>query len=208
MSTKEQMLRAKSLIQQKRYGEAQKILKKIDHPTAKKWLAKIDRIQSSQKSSKRGDRQDSRSRSSASDEELGPLATIFMMGVNQMRAQPILAAVFFGSFILLIVVAIGSSAVTTTQEAQHNLPIYEGFLWRYCNVMSMRDGGTNDHCQAWASANAGSYAGDVDACQTEIRDVDLAYDCLRERGIVPPPPPIEEEEPEPDTTPEPAAESG
>lgn len=36
--------KAKSLIQQKRYTEARKILKKLDDPTAKRWLTKLDEI--------------------------------------------------------------------------------------------------------------------------------------------------------------------
>lgn len=35
---------AKSLIQQKRYAEARALLKTIDHPTAAKWLARLDEI--------------------------------------------------------------------------------------------------------------------------------------------------------------------
>lgn len=42
MSVKEQMLKAKALIQAKRYEEARKLLRQIDHPTAREWLAKLD----------------------------------------------------------------------------------------------------------------------------------------------------------------------
>ena len=45
---REQMLKARDLIQAKRYNEARVILEKIDHPKAKEWLAKIRQIQKSQ----------------------------------------------------------------------------------------------------------------------------------------------------------------
>lgn len=41
---KEQMAKAKDLIKQKRYAEARRILVKIDSPTAREWLAKLDKI--------------------------------------------------------------------------------------------------------------------------------------------------------------------
>lgn len=44
MTPKEKMQRAKELIQQKKYAEARKILKTVDHPTAEKWLAQIDKM--------------------------------------------------------------------------------------------------------------------------------------------------------------------
>lgn len=42
MTTKEKMLQARQLIQEKKYSEAQKILRTVDHPAAKEWLAKLD----------------------------------------------------------------------------------------------------------------------------------------------------------------------
>ncbi|GEM_PF-3756843 len=44
MTTKEQLSKAKKLIQNKRYDEARQILQSIDHPIAEKWLAKLDNI--------------------------------------------------------------------------------------------------------------------------------------------------------------------
>jgi hypothetical protein len=44
MTTKEKMLQARQLIQEKKYQEAQKILKTVDHPTAKEWLVKLDKL--------------------------------------------------------------------------------------------------------------------------------------------------------------------
>lgn len=41
---KEQLLQARELIQQKRYADARAILQRIDHPTAHKWLAKLDEL--------------------------------------------------------------------------------------------------------------------------------------------------------------------
>jgi hypothetical protein len=49
MSVKEQMSQAKELIQAKRYDEARAILKKVDHPTAKQWIERIDAIKARQK---------------------------------------------------------------------------------------------------------------------------------------------------------------
>lgn len=43
-TTKDKMERAKTLIQQKKYGEARRLLEGIDHPTAQKWRDKIDDI--------------------------------------------------------------------------------------------------------------------------------------------------------------------
>jgi uncharacterized protein YoxC len=40
--SKERMLEARQLIQQKRYDEARKILKTVDHPTAREWMRKLD----------------------------------------------------------------------------------------------------------------------------------------------------------------------
>ncbi|MEO8613162.1 MAG: hypothetical protein ABI690_35045 [Chloroflexota bacterium] len=42
--SQQKMLAAKKLLQEKRYDEARKILKTINHPTAKEWLAKLDKI--------------------------------------------------------------------------------------------------------------------------------------------------------------------
>lgn len=42
------LVHARELIQQKRYDEARRLLKSIDHPTAVEWLAKLDVIDSSQ----------------------------------------------------------------------------------------------------------------------------------------------------------------
>jgi hypothetical protein len=44
MSVKEEMLKAREFIKAKRFHEARAILEKIDHPTAKQWLAKLDTI--------------------------------------------------------------------------------------------------------------------------------------------------------------------
>ena len=44
MDKREQMLKARELIRQKKYHEARKLLVGIDHPTAKKWIDKIDEI--------------------------------------------------------------------------------------------------------------------------------------------------------------------
>lgn len=44
MGTKEQLQQAKSLIQAKRYREARRVLSKIDHPTADRWLERLDEI--------------------------------------------------------------------------------------------------------------------------------------------------------------------
>lgn len=42
--SKEQMMRARALILEKRYDEARDILRQIDHPAAPQWLAKLDEI--------------------------------------------------------------------------------------------------------------------------------------------------------------------
>lgn len=42
--SKNKLLAAKELIQEKRYAEARAILKTIDHPTAREWLKKLDEI--------------------------------------------------------------------------------------------------------------------------------------------------------------------
>ena len=44
MSTKEHLLKAREHIMAKQYQEARDILYQIDHPTARKWLAKLDEI--------------------------------------------------------------------------------------------------------------------------------------------------------------------
>jgi hypothetical protein len=44
MSTKDQLLKAREHILAKRYQEARDILYQIDHPTAQKWLAKVDEL--------------------------------------------------------------------------------------------------------------------------------------------------------------------
>jgi hypothetical protein len=42
--SKAKMLEARRLIEQKRYDDARSILIQVDHPTADKWLAKLDQI--------------------------------------------------------------------------------------------------------------------------------------------------------------------
>jgi|GEM_PF-2479051 hypothetical protein len=49
--SQERLLQAKKLIQQKRYEEARKLLTTIDHPLARDWLDKLDRITPARKSS-------------------------------------------------------------------------------------------------------------------------------------------------------------
>jgi hypothetical protein len=44
MTTKEKMLEARRLIQEKQYDEARSILRNVQHPTAEQWLAKLDAI--------------------------------------------------------------------------------------------------------------------------------------------------------------------
>lgn len=54
--SKERMIEAKSLIQQKRYAEARQILEQFDNDTARKWLIQIDKLSpvSSKPTSKTG----------------------------------------------------------------------------------------------------------------------------------------------------------
>lgn len=42
--SKHKMLAARELIKEKRYAEARAILRTVDHPTARQWLAKLDEI--------------------------------------------------------------------------------------------------------------------------------------------------------------------
>lgn len=42
--SREQLQAAKQLIEERRYAEARSLLRQIDHPTAKRWLAKLDEI--------------------------------------------------------------------------------------------------------------------------------------------------------------------
>jgi hypothetical protein len=44
MTTKEKMLEARRLIQEKQYDQARAILRTVQHPTAEQWLAKLDAI--------------------------------------------------------------------------------------------------------------------------------------------------------------------
>lgn len=44
MSVKDQLAEAKDLISQKRFDEARYVLSNIDHPTAKQWLAKLNKV--------------------------------------------------------------------------------------------------------------------------------------------------------------------
>ena len=53
MSVKAQMHEARQLIADKRYAEARRILRTVDHPQAAQWLAKLDSIAPEQKSRKR-----------------------------------------------------------------------------------------------------------------------------------------------------------
>lgn len=52
--SKQQMKKARDLISQKRYDEARKILKKIDHPTAHEWLAQVNKLSPSRPARKSG----------------------------------------------------------------------------------------------------------------------------------------------------------
>ncbi len=70
-STKEQMLKARELIKAKKYDEARAILNKINHPTAKEWLAKLDNITPSKKSAKPGSASSKGSKKSASKASSG-----------------------------------------------------------------------------------------------------------------------------------------
>lgn len=52
--SKQKMLAARELIKEKRYPEARAILKTIDHPTAREWLAKLDEVAPEKKESRLG----------------------------------------------------------------------------------------------------------------------------------------------------------
>lgn len=43
--TKQKMIKAKQLIQDKQYAQARRILESVDHPTATKWLSQLDDIE-------------------------------------------------------------------------------------------------------------------------------------------------------------------
>ena len=43
-TTKDKLQEAKQLIQQKKYDEARQLLRTVNHPTAQKWLAKLDEL--------------------------------------------------------------------------------------------------------------------------------------------------------------------
>jgi len=47
MTIKDELVRARSLIQQQRYSEARAVLNRVDHPVAKDWLAKLNSLESS-----------------------------------------------------------------------------------------------------------------------------------------------------------------
>lgn len=49
--TKRQMMKAKQLIDQKKYADARKLLVSVNHPTAKQWVDKIDAMQPAKKQS-------------------------------------------------------------------------------------------------------------------------------------------------------------
>jgi hypothetical protein len=55
-TVKEQLQQARDLIQEERYNEARKILRKIDHPTAQKWLDQLDTLEGKRSSSPRPER--------------------------------------------------------------------------------------------------------------------------------------------------------
>lgn len=42
--SKQELYQARKLIEAKQYQDAREILMKVDHPTAEKWLAKLDEI--------------------------------------------------------------------------------------------------------------------------------------------------------------------
>ena len=52
MDTREQLAKARELIQARRFDEARALLNQVNHPTAKEWLAKLDQI-APQKSTKK-----------------------------------------------------------------------------------------------------------------------------------------------------------
>lgn len=53
MSVKTQMHEARQLIAEKRYAEARRILRTVDHPQAAQWLAQLDSRAPEKKSRKR-----------------------------------------------------------------------------------------------------------------------------------------------------------
>jgi hypothetical protein len=61
---KEKLLQAKALIEQERYTDARKLLKSIDHPTAKQWLVNLETIDPQHEKPKRK-RQEQKSGSNA-----------------------------------------------------------------------------------------------------------------------------------------------
>jgi uncharacterized protein YgiM (DUF1202 family) len=52
--SKQQMKKARELINQKRFDEARRILEKIDHPTAREWLARVNKLSPPSPSKRKG----------------------------------------------------------------------------------------------------------------------------------------------------------
>lgn len=165
---KEKMVEAKSLIQQKRYNEARAILRSVNHPTAMKWLAKLDDI------------------APEADDDLPPLEDDLPETTKRYTLYKWVKAFV----VTVIVLAIGFAVYTQTiGRSDPNRSKAYVRLFSYCldvyNEVGNRSG--KDNCNEWQKEAFDRYNDKIMACQLQSPDLDKPFnDCLTDEDILPP----------------------
>jgi len=160
--SKERLLQAKELIHQERYDDARKILKSIDHPTAREWLHRIDEITPKQ--------------------IVGDQSKVGIgLGAKILIAILLIAV---GSAIVFGVV----SGIEQKRLSEERIRVYVRMLTyciNYYIVVLDYDEPPVD-CSVWAGQTIGAYHEAINTCHRESPTLDNRFrQCLLDEGVVP-----------------------
>lgn len=168
-AVRSQLELARDLIQSKKYAEARELLNRLDHPTARKWLAKLDDI---------APKKTRNNRAFVAATVVLCLLTLFMIAYAGIRTErqdalPVLDGPSATSNAVLTQSAQVSAAVSATQQAaQHYVDTtVTDTLIAYCQAVSDR---LQPTCRRWAGTVISQRLGETLACLH-------TYDWIQER---------------------------
>jgi hypothetical protein len=165
LTPKEKLLKAQALIKDKRYADARRILRAVDHPTAREWLVKLDRIAPEIEEPD-------------FDDEVERLP-------KKKSSRRNLYLVIIAVLVALIVVSFLNlrEEQRVVREATRELIYNDAVRIRlqfYCEEES-----TKAACDQTVPIYILSHQDEIDVCWKLHNDTQLAEDCLRQRGLVP-----------------------
>lgn len=166
----EQLERAKALIKAKQYSKARRILEPLNHPTAEKWLAKLDDIDPF-----------------PADEPAPKL------NLKKTPAKPQPKRATRRDIILVIAAVISIPIIIIGVLTFHNTGLraneirLQVRLYSYCIDLTIEVGAPLEPCSDW-SRDSWSYTEDaVTACDKLSPELDAPFnECLIDEDILPP----------------------